>query len=492
MAPNYKNFIYMEEQGFIFAYVPKVACTNWKSLLRYMAGHEDWLDNKLAHDKVHGGLRYLDLDGPDAALLDDPAVRKYAMVRDPYSRVLSAYLNKVESRLPVKPESEGDYWDEVVRDIDRFRADRLGGEFTEITVEVFLRWLKESESPFVADEHWAPQSVLLRQPDVQFEILGRFESLPEDSARMLEAMGCDQGFPSQDDVSFAPTGAQSKVKQYFAPAHYTLVDQIFSMDLEAFDYPHKLQEEPSMTQIIETRPDVIATISKNDWMWKGNKNDEVYLRDGWSVGRSLLGASVLTGRAPKRVLDFGCGHGRVMRWIRALFPEADIVASDRVRDGVDFCAQTFDAIPVYSNDAYEDIDLGEPFNMIWLGSVYTHLPMALWHKLTRMLKDHLAPEGLLIFSYAGPYVAQLMMDGERNQFAEVDESNMRAFLEDYRQTGFGYARHDGVGDREWGRAIISHERLFQFLHDEELTVRMMGERLYANRQDIVAVQPQQK
>ena len=138
---------------------------------------------------------------------------------------------------------------------------------------------------------------------------------------------------------------------------------------------------------------------------------------GWSVGRALKAASVLTEKTPARVLDFGCGHGRVMRWIRAVFPEATIVASDRVRDGVDLCAKTFDAQPVYSNDAYEDIGLGGNFDMIWLGSVYTHLPMNLWHKMTQMLVNELAPDGLLAFSYAGPFVAQKIIEGERNQHA---------------------------------------------------------------------------
>ncbi len=102
MAKDYSNFIYDKTGGFIFAYVPKVACTNWKSLLRYMAGQADWLDSKLVHDKAGGGLHYLDLNGGDVDLLSDPGIPKYTMVRDPYSRVLSAYLNKVESRLPLK------------------------------------------------------------------------------------------------------------------------------------------------------------------------------------------------------------------------------------------------------------------------------------------------------------------------------------------------------------------------------------------------------
>ncbi|NOZ37941.1 MAG: sulfotransferase family protein [Gammaproteobacteria bacterium] len=238
MTVTYKNFIYNAERGFIFAYVPKVACTNWKALLRYMAGHEDWLDNKFAHDKKKGGLHYLELDGPDNALLMRPDISKYAMVRNPYSRVLSAYLNKIECRLPVQPETENeDHFHNVVRDVDTYRRDVLDvARFPDITLEVFLRWLKGSDSWFVNDEHWAPQVTLLHLPEVKFDIVGRFENLSEDAPRILRAMGCEQDFPSQKDVNFAPTGAQSKVQRYFDVTCCTLVEELYAEDFVTLEY----------------------------------------------------------------------------------------------------------------------------------------------------------------------------------------------------------------------------------------------------------------
>ena len=38
-----KNFIHVRSRGFVFGYVPKVACTNWKSIFRLL---EDGLDRK--------------------------------------------------------------------------------------------------------------------------------------------------------------------------------------------------------------------------------------------------------------------------------------------------------------------------------------------------------------------------------------------------------------------------------------------------------------
>lgn len=60
------------------------------------------------------------------------------------------------------------------------------------------------------------------------------------------------------------------------------------------------------------------------------------------------------------IVDLPCGHGRVMRVLRAAFPEARLIACDIDREGVDFCARTFAAEPVYSNSdpALVSLDVG--------------------------------------------------------------------------------------------------------------------------------------
>ena len=268
----YENFIFNKKNNAIFAYVPKVACTNWKSLLRYMNGADDWLENKLAHDRDRSGLTYLkpEFDKPNFGLPD--GARRYAMVRNPYERTLSAYLNKIEQRLPPKPDGTGDYWDTVIRQIDTYRQNELDTDkYPSIDLEVFLLWIKHSNDWSTADEHWAPQSLMLRQPEVPFDFIGRFENLSEDAPKILEAMGCDQSFPSQKDVKFAPTNANVRLARYMTPAVEALIENIFALDFANFGYPARSGQDMGVradiahlqTQLIRNKYTRFTSVAKN-------------------------------------------------------------------------------------------------------------------------------------------------------------------------------------------------------------------------------------
>jgi len=234
---NYRNFIYNEERGFMFAYLPKVACTNWKAVMRYLAGHADYLNNRLAHDKVNGGLRYLDFTGPDLDLLSAPGIRKFTFIRNPYTRALSAYLNKVDGRLD-KPFHPEDHWAIVTQAIDEFRKTQLDtAKYPRIDFEVFLLWLRDGKSHYRNDEHWQKQSVMLRWPTVQFDFIGRFESLQTDSKHLLGEMGCDIPFPSQQEVNFSPTEANKRLSNYLTDACADLIAQVYQDDFTNFHYP---------------------------------------------------------------------------------------------------------------------------------------------------------------------------------------------------------------------------------------------------------------
>jgi SAM-dependent methyltransferase len=140
--------------------------------------------------------------------------------------------------------------------------------------------------------------------------------------------------------------------------------------------------------------------------------------------QGFIGSSV-----PTSILDLPSGHGRVLRFMRDAYPEAQITACDINREAVDFCAETFDAIPLYSSEKPAEIEAGL-FDLIWCGSLFTHLGAERWDPWIRFFVEHLEPGGSFVFTTHGrayirgeimthmpPNFEKLRIECERTGFA---------------------------------------------------------------------------
>ncbi|HVS70895.1 MAG TPA: class I SAM-dependent methyltransferase [Phycisphaerae bacterium] len=142
-----------------------------------------------------------------------------------------------------------------------------------------------------------------------------------------------------------------------------------------------------------------------------------YLSVGQGVLRLVKLALLHSLKRPasiRHILDLPCGHGRVLRTLRAAFPSAEITASDLLEDGVDFCAKTFNATPVLSK-IHPTPDLfphAGQYDLIFVGSLFTHLDEPRWFEFLSLFHALLAPNGILLFTTHGPYVAFRMISGE--------------------------------------------------------------------------------
>ena len=205
--------------------------------------------------------------------------------------------------------------------------------------------------------------------------------------------------------------------------------------------------------------DVIRTISRNEQMPAADAS--VY----FAAGRSALDCIGLCLQAArksisdvKRILDLPCGHGRILRYLKAAFPEAEITACDILRDGVDFCAKNFDAIPVYSEDDPIKIPLKHDcFDLIWVGSLFTHLDAGLWSRFLRVFRTFLHPSGVLVFSTHGYDAYRRMVTGDFDFGIPYDRK--AAILYDYEHDGFGYVKYPG-NESYYGLSLSSPEWVY--------------------------------
>ena len=200
--------------------------------------------------------------------------------------------------------------------------------------------------------------------------------------------------------------------------------------------------------------EVIRTISPNERMLAPDV--EIY----FAAGRSALEWIDLALRAAKkprsdvkRILDLPCGHGRILRYLKAAFPEAELTACDIMRDGVDFCASTFGAVPVYSHDNPTQIPLEKGrYDLIWVGSLFTHFDVDLWPRYLAFLRARLNPNGVLVFTTHG-YDAYCRMF--MKTFDYWIPGREMAVLHDYERNGFAYTRYPGSPSSYYGLSLSS-------------------------------------
>jgi len=181
-------------------------------------------------------------------------------------------------------------------------------------------------------------------------------------------------------------------------------------------------------------PDVSTAICPTDGMFKpdGQKHYFAVGRSGLECARWALSDA---GRPdPESILDLPCGHGRVLRFLAAAYPKARLTACDLLRDGVDFCADTFSARPVYSQVDPKAIQIPERFDLIWCGSLMTHFDAPQWVEFMHLFARLLKPGGVCAFTSHGDYVGLCMRDYNW-AYGVPDQVGL---LADWAATGFGY------------------------------------------------------
>jgi SAM-dependent methyltransferase len=231
--------------------------------------------------------------------------------------------------------------------------------------------------------------------------------------------------------------------------------------------------------------DVVDEISPADSMFGGNLS--VYLRTGASGLECVRHALAVADRAgpPRRILDFGCGHGRVLRFLKAAFPQAALTACDVDGSAIRFCADVLGAEPVLSNPELS-VDLKGEFDLIWSGSFFTHVDADAWRRALLLLRPCLGDSGVLVFSAAGEWPAEKLRTGVTDY--GLDPEGIAAALTKYERAGFGYADYPDVSG--YGISLATPSWVTDAVASAGgLRVLAYDERAFDAHQDVVVAVP---
>jgi SAM-dependent methyltransferase len=103
-------------------------------------------------------------------------------------------------------------------------------------------------------------------------------------------------------------------------------------------------------------------------------------------------------RRPRRMLDFASGYGRLTRLLVHEQLADEVTVSDILEGGMAFQAEQFGVRTVLSRTDPQQFVAPERYDLIFVASLFTHLPPATFTTWLRRLAELLEPEGLLIFS----------------------------------------------------------------------------------------------
>lgn len=227
-------------------------------------------------------------------------------------------------------------------------------------------------------------------------------------------------------------------------------------------------------------PHMRTALSPKDTMFLGSQSH--YLSVGLSALR-IIETAMGDAPPPRRILDLPSGHGRITRFLRARFPNAEITCCDLDHEGALFAAHHFGTRAVLSGGDFRTLALGGPFDLIFVGSLLTHLSELHARQLLDCLLRHMAPDGLIIMSSHGAYVADRLVPLAWDYLRSPLRA--RRVVEAYRATGYGYS--DYPGSTGYGVSLISRPWIEAALHGSPLRLASYTEREWDDHQDIMVL-----
>jgi len=219
-------------------------------------------------------------------------------------------------------------------------------------------------------------------------------------------------------------------------------------------------------------------------MFAGHKDH--YSSVGKSALRAIVASRLLANvEDPRSVLDFACANGRVTRWLKAAYPEAELHVADINPEWADWSATTFGAQAWYSTPDLNDVGPQAPqtFDQIWCGSLATHISPTQTTALIRTFVDWLEPNGVAIVTMHGRRFVKNAIARTHAYFP--DPLSIEPLLADMASTGFGYAPHPG---QNHGISAATHEWLVRTVREAGARVVAFSEHAWDNHQDVLAFQ----
>lgn len=202
---------------------------------------------------------------------------------------------------------------------------------------------------------------------------------------------------------------------------------------------------------------VVLRLHPNDRMYVPSCAQH-YIHVGLSAVRCIEDALRESHRGPtdvRTILVFPSGYGRVLRFLKVRYPDAGITISEIDSGALDFCKNLFSVKSIMSQRDFSRLVAPERYDLIWCGSLLSHINEKAAADLLKFFYDHLAPAGMCMFTTHGQLSADWME--KKNQTYGLTNHARQQVVSDFHEKGYGYA--DYWNHHGWGISLVSHERM---------------------------------
>jgi chondroitin 4-sulfotransferase 11/chondroitin 4-sulfotransferase 13/dermatan 4-sulfotransferase 1 len=226
-----QHVLYIPKFNLVYFQVPKVASTSLRSFLyaKMLEGSgtpQDYIDRVTRHPRAPGlNISFCHLyqytDAQFNAILTDRNIKKFTVVRDPYTRALSAYRDKV-----VRKHFAAIMEQDFKHLFGKTAADEIS--FDEFCV--YLKEIHDTMRPF--NQHFKPQWQFLGSGTFPFDKIIRFENLDAELTEFFREVGL-----AWEGKKLAPHGTGSNDRNDISQQARDILREIYRDDFVRLGYP---------------------------------------------------------------------------------------------------------------------------------------------------------------------------------------------------------------------------------------------------------------
>jgi len=236
---------------------------------------------------------------------------------------------------------------------------------------------------------------------------------------------------------------------------------------------------------------IVAAAELQEFLWTGFV-DAAYFLSLYETHKSEL--------SPSRpsILDFGCGCGRLTRFLAHLEEDFDVHATDINPKHVEWCQKNLRGVSSIQNAAVPPLPYPDAaFNFIFSLSVLTHLTQARTNQWLQELLRILAQGGILVVTTHGLTAVRTIRDSPvHQQNFGMSKSDAETLLAHLPKTGFAFRPYDpqtlitASAGSEYGHTFVHPDYIEKTSTILGLRVKEVREGGLRGWQDIVVLERQ--